>query len=374
MDGSPPAEAAAGKASPSAQWGCALGTAASFQPAGPTRAALQAGLKSGHLDALTGPMVQPGQTPVSVARPLKEWLSTTESHLVPAKADGGGASLNGQCFSGDAITLLQMDAEGITRILVRNHPDRISFGIADHGQCRGTAAGRDFRLIPKRIAFTLLPREVLSLQVSSARIGGLVVQLPVELLLEECKLHEIEDPDLLSLEDTIPGHESLLLACAQQLLDLAGQPESPARARMVMPLEASILSLVASLVSSSEKRARRNAAGATGAEQPQAIHVQTALAYLEANLSDAITLTDLCKACSISARTLQMAFQTVMNRTPLQVLQEMRLTRLRQLLQQRMDVRSACTQTGLQPTGRMAANYKRLFGELPRQTRLKAGD
>ena len=323
-------------------------------------------------------MVQPGQPSVAVAGPLQDWLSSTESHFVPGKSDRGpadlAAGLNGQSFSGEAITLVQMEAQGLSKILIRNHADRISFGIADHGQCRGTAGGRDFRLIPKRIAFMLLPREVLALQVSSPRIGGLVLQLPVELLLEECKLHEIDDPDLLSLEDTIPGHESLLLACAQQLLDLAGQPESPARSRMVSPLEASILSLLASLVGSEKTTRRSSGAAAVAAEHPQAVHVQTALAYLEANLSESITLTDLCKACSISARTLQMAFQTVMNRTPLQVLQEMRLTRLRQLLQQRMDVRSACTQTGLQPTGRMAANYKRMFGELPRQTRIKAGD
>jgi AraC-like DNA-binding protein len=317
-------------------------------------------------------MVQPGQPTITVARPLKEWLSSTETHLVPSGANGHEAGLNGQRFSGEAVSLLQLEAQGLTKILVRNHADQISFGIGDHGQCRGTAAGREFRLIPKRIGFILMPREVLALQVGSPRIGGLVIQLPVARLLEECSLHEIEDPDLLTLEDTIPGHEGLLLACAQQLLDLAGQPESPARARMVMPLEASILSLLASLVGS--HRARRSSSTGLSSEQPQMGHVQTALAYLEANLSEPITLTDLCKACSISARTLQMAFQTVMNRTPLQVLQEMRLTRLRQLLQQRMDVRSACTQTGLQPTGRMAASYKRLFGELPRQTRLHASE
>ena len=62
-----------------------------------------------------------------------------------------------------------------------------------------------------------------------------------------------------------------------------------------------------------------------------------------------------------------------MQRSPLQVLQEMRLTRLNQLLRQRVAVSQACEQVGLMPSGRMAGNYKRMFGELPSETRRLAG-
>jgi transcriptional regulator GlxA family with amidase domain len=69
---------------------------------------------------------------------------------------------------------------------------------------------------------------------------------------------------------------------------------------------------------------------------------------------------------------LQASFQVVMQRPPLQALLELRLSRLRQLLLKGTEVRVACQQTGLPPSGRMASYYKTMFGELPSQTRLKA--
>jgi transcriptional regulator GlxA family with amidase domain len=103
------------------------------------------------------------------------------------------------------------------------------------------------------------------------------------------------------------------------------------------------------------------------------MHVERAMAYMERHMGEEISLHNLCKACHISARTLQVAFQTVRGRTPLQALQEIRLTGLKQLILGNSEIREACTQVGLPPSGRMAANYKRLFGELPSQTRLRAG-
>ena len=308
------------------------------------------------------------QPQLAIAPELQPWLNATQVRLFPSSPDGSGFELTGLHHEGESVTVLQLSAQGMTRVLFRNPPGVISLAIADLGQCRGSAGGREFRSVPNRFSFLLRSDEVLQILVGSPRLSGLLIQLPEELLLEECQIHEVADPDLNSLSDTIPGHETLLLACARQLLDFTAQPASPARARMMQPLEASILSLLASLVGSVEV-----APAASAPEQPQSQHVQNALAYLEDHIADAVTLTDICRACNISARTLQVSFQAVMNRTPLQAFQEIRLTRLRQLLLHRVAVRSACEQVGLQPSGRMAANYKRMFGELPSQTRLRAG-
>ena len=306
-----------------------------------------------------------GQAPITVDATLQRWIASTKVHLEPLAGDGVISRLKGTDFQGSGLALLRAEISGLARVLARNPPECLTIALADSGQCRGLAGRRDIRLMPKRLAFILLPGEVLQLSPLSPKLGGLLLQLPSQLLLEECQLHGTEDPDLLSLQDTIPGHEPLILVCAQQLLELAGQPESPARARMIQPLEASILSLLASLVASTENRSTPEQAP----EPSQSIHVQNALAFIEEHLAEAITLTDLCRVCCVSARTLQMAFHAVMNRTPLQVLQEVRLTRLRELLLQGMDVRGASKLVGLPPTGRMAANYKRLFGELPSQTK-----
>lgn len=296
---------------------------------------------------------------------VQRWISGIETNLQTSRTDGEGSSLKGLEHEGTTLALLRSEICGIKRILARNPADRITIGIGGIGQCRGSAARREIRVMPQRLAFILMPSEVLKLDVGSPRLSGMLLQLPIQMLLEECQLHGTEDPDLLTLQETIPGHESLIMACAQQLLDLAQQPESPARSRLIQPLEASILSLVASLVGN----ANLLSPSAKPPEASQSSHVETALAYMEQHLADSINLTDLCRACCISARTLQIAFQVVMSRSPLQVLQELRLTRLRELLLQQMEVRRACKLVGLAPTGRMAANYRKLFGELPRQTK-----
>lgn len=310
-------------------------------------------------------MSAPAEPNISTDATLERWLKSTETHVAPINSNGKSPYLYGVDFKGDTLSLLKAQIEEAGRVLARNPADSVTIGISESGQCRGAAAKRGIRLIPKRLAFILLPGEVLNLEILSRQVSGLLLQVPAKILLQECQLHGTEDPDILSLQETIPGHEALILVCAQQLLDLAGQPEGQAKSRLVQPLEASILSLVASLVGTSKR--------ATGSGNPpeptQSAHVQAALAFMEDHLAETITLTDLCKVCCISARTLQIAFQTVTNRSPLQVLQELRFARLRDLLLQQMDVRSACKQVGLQPTGRMAATYKRLFGELPRETK-----
>jgi transcriptional regulator GlxA family with amidase domain len=163
----------------------------------------------------------------------------------------------------------------------------------------------------------------------------------------------------MSLADTLPGHESLLLACAKQMII----PE--ASALVVEPLEASVFSLLASLLAAEQKSVPSSLINASTHSR----YVQIALSYMEERLAEPITLRDLCNTCCVSARTLQISFQSVMNRPPLQVLHELRLTRLRELLLCGAKVATACKSVGLSPSGRLSASYQSMFGELPRQTR-----
>ena len=265
------------------------------------------------------------------------------------------------------MKVLEMSYEGLSQLLFRNHSETLTIAIGSFGHFKGSAGGRPFGCVPNRLSCLLLPEEVLQLVAGSTRIAGLVIQVPEPILIQECIRHDTPDPDLLTLGDTLPGQEALLLACSQQLLRLAQKPESEARAHMAAPLEASMLYMLASLVGNSHQ-------GRDDATQnPQAMHVNRAMAYMEGHMGEEISLNNLCKACHISARTLQVAFQTVRGRTPLQALQEIRLTGLKQLILDKREIREACAQVGLPPSGRMAANYKRLFGELPSQTRLRAG-
>jgi len=310
-------------------------------------------------------------TPVVIPPDLLAWLRGAPFQLFPAGESScpGPASVEWRHHGGGSVSVLQLTGVGLDRLLFRNHPDRLCLAFAEFGQGRGSAGGRPFHFMPQRFSFMLLPSDVLQLLNAAPRVGALVLELPVELLLQECQLHDIQQPSFSTLEDSIPGHEVLLIACARQLLEASKLPEGAQRQRITQPLELSILSLVASLVGSS---AIREFAAPVAQMQDQ--HVQNALIYFEQNLSGSIALTDICKACNVSARTLQSSFQTVMQRSPLQALLDLRLSRLRQLLLKGMEVRMACQQTGLPPSGRMAAYYKTLFGELPSQTRLKGSN
>ena len=298
---------------------------------------------------------------------LAPWLERTQIKVKAGHGGQGAWDWRVDPYLGAIVTVLNLSSQGLSQLLFRNHPGMVTLGIGAFGQFNGSAGGQPLSCVPNRLSWLLLGGDVLQLIAGSPRIAALVIQVPEKLLLGECKKQGMPHPDLLSLADTLPGHETLLLACSQQLLRLASQPATTARGRMAAPLEASMLYMLASLVGDAQPGRQ------LATDDPQTLHVDNAMAYMEQHMGEAITLHNLCKACHISARTLQVAFQTVWGRTPLQALQEIRLTQLKQLLVGRRDIREACAQVGLPPSGRMAANYKQLFGELPSQTRLRAG-
>ena len=81
-----------------------------------------------------------------------------------------------------------------------------------------------------------------------------------------------------------------------------------------------------------------------------------------------MSLGDLCQACHVSARTLQIAFRQLRNETPMQALRGLRLKHMRSFLLQGEDVSVACLRSGLSSTGRTSALYQALYGEKPSQT------
>lgn len=291
---------------------------------------------------------------------LESFLDSAERHVDPSIAANAKTPFTeSAAYFGSKVSLLQVRLCSISRLLVRNPPDSLVIAIPDIGQCSGSAAKRDIRFIPGRLSFVLLPGEVLKLTPKSDSVSGFLFKLSAKDIVSESITHGVSVPSLLSLAETLPGHESLLLACAKQMII----PE--ASALVIEPLEASVFSLLASLVAAEQKSVPSSLINASTHSR----YVQIALTYMEDHISDTVTLGDLCKACCVSARTLQISFQTVMNRPPLQVLNELRLTRLRELLLCGAKVAAACESVGLTPSGRLSASYKSMFGELPRQTK-----
>jgi AraC-like DNA-binding protein len=297
---------------------------------------------------------------VTVRENLKPWFQEAKIRLFAVPGEHR-ATIEGDLYCGETLKIIWLKARLVKRVLFRNDRDKITIVISEYGQARGNASGHAFRAIPNRFAFMLQENEVVELQIDSELVSGLVLQINISSLTEECKIHGYSDTGIGTLRETLPGHEDLMNACARQLLGYSDQYSR----RLTSPLERSILSLLAGLVIESEESKDRKQ---DQRDSPQQTYVSYALRYFEQNLAEPVCLTDVCRACNVSARTLQVAFNSVMGRSPLHVLNELRLGRLRQLLQSQVAVSAACRQVGLQPSGRVSGSYKEMFGELPSDT------
>jgi AraC family ethanolamine operon transcriptional activator len=94
--------------------------------------------------------------------------------------------------------------------------------------------------------------------------------------------------------------------------------------------------------------------------------------YMMDRLRDPVTLLDLCEWCDVSERTLLYAFQDVLGMSPKAYLKAKRLNAVRQDLKASepddASVAEIAGRWGFWHTGNFAADYRRLFGELPSQT------
>lgn len=303
---------------------------------------------------------------IQVNEALVSWLQSLKIH-VDSQDQGNGASFLGSSYVGDHLTIIKVEVEGASRVLVRNPDSLFSFGIHDDSSLTVSSGDREIIPRPHKFAFIALPGELVNLVPRGNLVNGHIFHISSDFLIAEAAKHGTSSPSLLSLHETIPGHEELILACANQLLKFSGLGNELSSQRTMQPLEQSIVSLLATLVGVDYRSLEPKSSDGC---RPS--YVQIALTYMEDNISRAINLSDICIACNVSSRTLQVSFQSVMRRTPLQVLQEIRFKKFRGFLLQGLDVGQACEYVGLQQTGRVSAKYKLMFGELPRETRARA--
>lgn len=112
--------------------------------------------------------------------------------------------------------------------------------------------------------------------------------------------------------------------------------------------------------------------GDDGEGQPEASHaVQRVRDYLEAHAKDCIELSDLRDVAGVPLRTLHHQFRRSLGITPMQLLRDIRLERVRnELLRGRCgsSVTMVALDWGFDHLGRFSAAYKARFGESPRET------
>lgn len=96
-------------------------------------------------------------------------------------------------------------------------------------------------------------------------------------------------------------------------------------------------------------------------------------AYLDANQSAAVSIADVCNEVGVTRRTLQNAVQEVFGVSPQNYLKAIRLNGLRRDLKardhDRESIGDVSARWGFWHLSQLAQDYRRLFGELPSQTR-----
>jgi AraC family ethanolamine operon transcriptional activator len=115
----------------------------------------------------------------------------------------------------------------------------------------------------------------------------------------------------------------------------------------------------------------RRAGAKAGAARRRRV-VRRAEDYLRAHPADPVTVLDLCGEVGVSERTLHYAFQEVVGLSPMAYFKAQRLNGLREDLKAAdpgaVSVAGAARRWGFWHTGNLAADYQRLFGELPSET------
>lgn len=105
--------------------------------------------------------------------------------------------------------------------------------------------------------------------------------------------------------------------------------------------------------------------------------VRKATRYLQEHLSEDVTVQDIADSCGVATRTLQIAFQDVLDLSPKAWLTRLRLRHARQILllgSTSENVTSAALSSGFSHLGRFSQLYWREFGEAPSQTLRQAQD
>ena len=103
-------------------------------------------------------------------------------------------------------------------------------------------------------------------------------------------------------------------------------------------------------------------------------YVQSGCTWITDHLEEPFDITELAKAVGVSTRTLQYAFLQELGHSPMAEAKRLRLHRLRQRLLNPDDctrsIAELMTASGLLACGATAIDYRRRFGESPRQSRM----
>ena len=161
-------------------------------------------------------------------------------------------------------------------------------------------------------------------------------------------------------------HRTEFLSGAQQLLTLAlDEPEMLCRPRASYSVERRLLENLMDACISEPRQASKS---------ERNYQARQARAYFADRLHDDVSLTELCGSINASKRTLLVAFQETYGASPIAYLRTLRLNGARRELRSGggVTVTEVALKWGFLHFGHFSSNYRRTFGETPRETLLNA--
>ena len=276
----------------------------------------------------------------------------------------GRGFISTQAFTAERVSVAKVETKGLATWRSRNPENFLTVSIGVSGHYGGQIQGRPYLARDGKLNFVSMPNDLQDNFIDSEETVGWLLNFSCVELMRE--LHSLgqEDCPIRLLGEGLEGSESFLESAAQHLLWLKyAQPETWHQSS-VASTQAAMVSFVAARMLSSSNRSP----AALPSSHQLASYVDLAISYMEQSLTRPIGLGDLCEACHVSARTLQIAFRQLRDETPLQALRGLRLKQMRTFLLQGDDVSVACSRSGLSPTGRTSALYSAAYGEKPSQT------
>jgi AraC-like DNA-binding protein len=275
--------------------------------------------------------------------------------------------IESEAFQGGIASVSKVRTYGLATWQSHQPTTEISISISISGLYGGHIGSRSYSSTPGRLSFVSMPGDDQTSKIGSDETCGWMINLSCNKLLNEVTKLTQEEISPTRLTEALEGSESFLEGAAEHLLWLKRSSPQSWHQISAESTSAAMVSFVSSRIVEMH-----------GAQDNQvtprslAAYVDTAMSFMESSYVRPLSLGDLCDACHVSARTLQVAFRQLRGETPMQALRGIRLDTMRALLLQGEDVAMASVKVGLSPTGRTAALYANMHGEKPSQTALRS--
>lgn len=245
------------------------------------------------------------------------------SRLSPTAPSGSGLRLLGKSYRG-RLSVLQLSLSGLLRLRLQAEPAALLVLIHCSGVLEGSCGDRPLQSKPGGLVGCLFPHERLDLACFTPATQLYWLYLPHPLLNLVAELYGKQPllPPL--IVEVLRGFELALVPILEAFVHAPLAASEGGHALALQQLEVAVLSTLVRLMPDAEA-APGPIAQPAAVPQPYGDLCERAEQVMRQHLQTSFDLAFLAAACRCSKRTLQLAFRTKHNCTPMQHLRQLRL-------------------------------------------------